>query len=240
MGNKRLILFNVFLILFVVSLTNYFVSASEQVEKRLNYNEGFLYYLKSGNLKLTDDEYLAYCKDFKTDIYNKYQDDEFEWHDQFINIKKDLDDQIANYDASRNSFKIVTNTEFDKYDFSKNGFPCKPLKLTTYFHFSPTHYESKEIKLFFINTDDFNFFPYSQGDAKAFTERRKDRYGTIDRSVVVAIHVNLVPTNSVEYNKLVNKISVDPSESYILVGKINTIEVFENDSSLNAMGILVK
>ena len=199
------------------------------------------YYATSGD---TIDEkiYVRYARDYHYEIYKKYREDEFEWHNRLSEIKDELNGHIKRYDINSINYWDTLTTELGRYDFKAKGFSYKSLSPTTYISYrSPRGYSSdmKSVRLFFENSGDFNFLPYPEDTAKKFVQDRKDKYGDIDREVFTIVHFTLLPVKSKESQAVLNAVGANPYY-YNLVARINKIEVYEDKERIMEMGLLTK
>lgn len=215
--------------------------------KVLDDNSGLFIYLKGSNTKITEDDYLIYAKGFERDTYNKYKNDEFEWHDKFQILKQNLDKKIADADLT-SSYTVVTGVDFGDYDFTNEGFPVT-IGEGTFFPlgYNDSYYEAKRGSVFNSQTalkldgfHKYNFIKLPKDEAKTFLQSRKDRYGNVDRSLTLQITYKIASYDSKEYKDFAN---LALSNNYIpVVGIIENIDVYDANDSRNVkkLGTLIK
>ena len=201
--------------------------------KVLDDNSGLFIYLKGSNTKITEDDYLIYAKGFERDTYNKYKNDEFEWHDKFQILKQNLDKKIAAADLTL-SYTVVTGVDFGEGTFFPLGY-------------NDSYYEAKRGSVFNSQTalkldgfHKYNFIKLPKDEAKTFLQSRKDRYGNVDRSLTLQITYKIASYDSKEYKDFAN---LALSNNYIpVVGIIENIDVYDANDSRNVkkLGTLIK
>lgn len=210
----------------------------------LSNKDAFYIYLKGTNYKVTEDDYLSYAKYVEESVYNKYIDDEFEWEDQFAQLKKNFDEKIKNavFDAE---YTVATKVEFGKYDSEKGGYVVD-LPDSTFFPLSgmsrwapygSMFYKTMALKLDSLSS--YKMIPMEKEEAKNFLQGRKDRYGDVNRSVMIVIKYKLAAFDSKEYMAF-KKTALD--NGYLpLVGIISEIEVYDTtNNQQKKIGYLVK
>lgn len=70
----------------------------------------------------------------------------------------------------------------------------------------------------------YNFFPMSKDKAKTFQTERKDRYGDIDRKIILVIHYSVEDFNSKQYKEIEKNFA---NSGYTpVVGNITSIEIY--------------
>ena len=217
-------------------------------DKVMNADAGFFIYLNGSKTKITEDDYLIYAKGFEEENYNKYRNDEFEWHEQFQIMKKNFDKKIQEADLS-STYTIVTSVDFGDYDFTNEGFPVS-ISADTFFPLgknssywvrsnSGTVF-SKQTALKLNDFHKYNFFKYAKNDAKTFLQTRKNSYGNVDRSVTLMISYKVASYDSAEYKNF-EKIAL--SNDYLpVVGNIENIEVYDasNQRNIKKIGTLIQ
>ena len=75
-------------------------------DKVMNADAGFFIYLNGSKTKITEDDYLIYAKGFEEENYNKYRNDEFEWHEQFQIMKKNFDKRVEKSARSKDTLNF--------------------------------------------------------------------------------------------------------------------------------------
>lgn len=126
----------------------------------------------------------SYMKIYRSDVWDRYRNDEFELQDKRDETVKMMKERISSFPLNE-EFVVYTSFDFGDYDFKKQVFPLDSLTETTYFpefrgnsgSFPYTY------KVFFKNTAKIGNINMAKDDARNFLKKRKDRYGDVDRSV---------------------------------------------------------
>ncbi|EPF25553.1 hypothetical protein HMPREF1221_02103 [Treponema socranskii subsp. paredis ATCC 35535] len=199
---------------------------------RLDKSNAYYVYLKVSQMPITDEEYLNYAKVVEHEKYKKYSNDEFEWAEQFPQIKQGLDKAIANVDLDL-TYVLTTNVNFGDYDFTNEGFPVL-IKEGAVFLLDAFYYDyiasrdsifRKRIAIKLIDLDKFNFFKMEKTTARTFLQSRKDTQGNVDRTVTLQITYKIAPYDSQEYKDF-TELALD--NNYLpVVGIIENIQVYD-------------
>ncbi|MBQ7904649.1 MAG: DUF4852 domain-containing protein [Spirochaetaceae bacterium] len=213
----------------------------------LDAKKGFYIYLKGSKTAITENEYLNYAKVMEYNVYKKYINDEFEWHDQFQTLKKNFDNAIANanFDAT---YTVVTNVDFGDYDFTKEGFPVSigegtffPLgDVDPYWSSSSGSIFRKAVALKLDGFEKYNFFAMPKDQAKTFLQGRKKSSGKVNRSITLQIKYKIASYDSAEYKSFAD---LALQNNYLpIVGLIEDIEIFDasNSKDVKKIGSLIK
>lgn len=210
--------------------------------KSLDKNSAFYIYLKGSKTTLTPSEELDYAKSFEHDTYSKYKNDEFEWDEQFSNIKQSLKNKISEADLD-SVYTMLTDVNFGDFDFTNEGFPVS-IKKDTFFPFK--NFDNwgsikfgsileKRIALKLDSFEKYNFFAMPKADAKTFLQGRKYGDGIVDREITLLISYRIAKFDSNEYNSFKN---LALSNDYLpIVGIIEKIEVYDASNSRNVKKI---
>lgn len=213
----------------------------------LNADSGFFIYVKGSQTKFSEDDYLTYAKGFENAVYDKYHNDEFEWHDQFQILKQNCDKKIVDADLT-STYTVVTSVDFGDYDFTNSGFPVTigegtffPLGRTSSWYYSRgDSIFGKSVALNLDKFHEYNFIAFSKDEAKTFLQGRKNRYGEIDRSVTLQITYKIASYDSAEYKAFAG---LALSNNYLpIVGIIENIEVYDakDQRNIKKIGTLIK
>jgi hypothetical protein len=224
-----------FILIFAILLSLFAHAASDEVI--VSYEEGLRYYFKSKGVRPTEKEYLAIAKDWFGDTYREFYNDEFEWEGKFRKIKEEFNDLIDSYQDAR--YIIHAKDSVGQYSFEKGGFDIH-FGEGSYFNYdngARIFGNMKDVDVNMINCGDYNFLPYEQEEAKKFIARRRSSSGSIDRSVMLRIHLNFIPVDSDDYNEFFLRFRSDDSV-YRLLANVTSIEVFEDNTLRNFMGEL--
>ena len=134
----------------------------------------------------------------------------------------------------------MANASLGQYNFDKEGFDYS-FGDGTYFKFDSNRdyafdNEMKPVAVFMNNGADYKTLPYKPDAAKAFVDKRKDKYsGSVDRKVIMRFHIKFIPVNSKEYKAYFSNYRADDSV-YRLLSSITGVEVFEDDELKKSMG----
>lgn len=203
-------------------------------------------YLKNTQTEITDEmaEDYMYLTNFTE--HKKYRDDEFEWEDILLKNKNYLSEKI-NSSQNKTDFIIITGFDFGKYDSQRNGYAME-IGAGTYFRYStsnetnisgrhPNDTFEKDVRFFPLDIEKYSLLPMNKDDAKTFLNERKNRYGNIDRNIVLFITLeSIIDYSSEEYKELE---SVYGKPYYLpSFGTISGIEAY--DVQGNKIGDLVK
>lgn len=157
----------------------------------------------------------SYMKNFRSAVWNRYRNDEFELQDKREETIRMMKDK-ANQFPLEEEMVINTTFEIGKYDFKKKMFPLAPLSESSYYydinHSSGTL--PRQLKVYFSNPDMIKDLPMEKNNAKAFVSRHKDTYGNVNRTVYGSLHFKLI--------------QIKGSDS--LLAKVTAAEVFEDNS----------
>ncbi len=203
-------------------------------------------FFKGTGTDLTD-EYLPYAKVIENSIYTKYHNDPFEWEEQFAKIKGNFNKKVQDVDFNQ-EYRMSTTVEFGDYDFENQGYKVS-IEKETFFPMSSVYYvtggENPGSDSYFRNDfglkiqdlDKYNFIAMDKNAAKTFLQGRKNRYGDINKQLVISFKYKLADFNSKEYNKFAATIAQD--NRIPLVGIVQgAIEVFDKENNYKKIGEL--
>lgn len=217
--------------------------------KQLDSKSAFYIYLKETKTKISDKEYLNYAKSVEYATYRKYKDDEFEWQDQFAQIKKKFDDAIASA-STEGTYCVNTAVEFGDYDFANEKWPVS-IGEGTFFPLRSVNSSAdgsadsgsiirNQIALSLDGLSKYNGFKMPKEEAKNFLKGRKSSSGYVNREVTISIAYKIASFDSKEYKDFA---SYALDHDYIpIVGIIDNIEVYDKSDSRNVkkIGMLTK
>ena len=82
--------------------------------------------------------------------------------------------------------------------------------------------------LWLVDFSKYNFFPMSKDKAKTFQTERKDRYGDINRNIILVIHYAIEDFSSAKYKGIQKSFS---NSSYTpVVANISSIEIYNDQN----------
>ena len=215
--------------------------------KMLDKSDAFYVYLKGSKTVLSEKDQLDYAKTFESDIYNKYKNDEFEWDEQFSNIKDSLKTKVENADMD-SVYSISTSVQFGDYNFANEGFNVTigegtffPFdRFENWFYLERGSIFQKRMALKLDSFEKYNFIGMPKAEAKTFLQSRKDSYGNVNREVTVQIKYKLASFDSAEYKSFKD---LALSNNYLpLVEIIESIDVYDtsNRNNIKKIGELVR
>ena len=215
--------------------------------KSLDQEKGFYIYLKGANVEITEEEYLNYAKVLQKSTYDKYINDPFEWDEQYAKLKVKFDEAIKDADLD-STYTISTNVDFTDYDFTNAGYKVEigegvffPLGEFYYgYKSSSDSLFQKEVAFSLHDLHKYNFFAMEKEEAKTFLQGRKDRYGDINKGIMLVINYKIANYSSDEYKAFAN---LALNNNYLpVVGIIQNIEVYDtsNKKNIKKLGDLIQ
>ena len=200
----------------------------------LKWKEAFYTYASGTNLTLNENQKMFLIKkDFYKD-WQQFHEDEFEWEDHKAKDVKAIQDELNSFkNYKEKKFYVVTNAEFGKYDFEKEGYPVDIaegvyFRLDKPYNSAATYEEMKSIPdmaLWLVDFSKYNFFPMSKDKAKTFQTERKDRYGDINRKIILVIHYTIEDFSSAKYKGIQKSFA---NSGYTpVVANISSVEIYD-------------
>lgn len=126
------------------------------------------------------------------ETYRKYKSDEFEFQEKVDEAGKKLQKLVQKEEKSPVTFNILVDTQFGEYDFENHKFDYQPLMNGHLYVSGNTSYAKKlprQINLYVSNPEIINGIPMEKAEAKQFIQKRKNQFGSIDRSATLSIHI---------------------------------------------------
>lgn len=210
----------------------------------IDWKKGFYIYAAGTNLELTENQEIFLIYNYFYDDWKQFHNDEFEWKDRKAQNLRIINEEIeSNKNYRDRNYYIVTSKEFGTYDFEKQGYPVT-ISSGAYFSFDQpfkydefVHYNSvPKIALWLTDFSKYNFFPMEEKEARTFQANRKDRYGNIDREIMLVIHYKIEDFSSTSYKNIKSQFSDTGYQP--IVGNITFIEVFDTEG--NKLGELIQ
>ena len=215
------------------SLLCFSIFAQVDWGENLKWKEAFYTYASGENLTLNENQKMFLIKQFFSEDWRQFHEDEFEWEDHKVNDVKAIQDEINTFNNYKDKkYYLVTSAEFGKYDFEKEGYPVEIAEgiyfpLERPYNSLATYGEKESIPSMALWLNDFskyNFFPMSKDKAKTFQTERKDRYGDINRKIILVIHYSVEDFNSKQYKEIEKNFA---NSGYTpVVGNITSIEIY--------------
>ena len=159
-----------------------------------NYN-----YLLHARMKLDPDfDFVGlatpYMQLYRPSVYKQCRNDEFQFHKRRRETSEQMK-QVAESVNLDDTVALLTTMSIGNYDFSSNQFYVNEAESTRYWHVSrpgyvpdlPGHFE-----LFLKNPLAIRSIPMTEDAANNFVERRKDRYGNVNRQLYATLNIKLV------------------------------------------------
>ena len=216
------------------SLLSLSIFAQADWGENLKWKDAFYSYAAGTSLELSENQKMFLIKnDFYKD-WQQFHEDEFEWEDHKTNDVKAIQDEINTFKNYKDKkCYAVTSAEFGKYDFENEGYPVDIaegvyFQLDKPYNYDATYDERKSIPdmaLWLVDFSKYNFFPMSKDKAKTFQTERKDRYGDINRNIILVIHYSIEDFTSSKY-KGIEK-SFEKSGYTPIVANISSIEIYD-------------
>jgi hypothetical protein len=216
----------------VLSLGFVFNSFSQGSEKSVTYLDCFYSFLRGTNAELTDDLVTRYIRDYHNNIYRQHHNNEFEWHGKIEEYRKELSQKISAQSLDI-AYAIVTNVEFNNYDFDKDGFPVNISEGTFFPLDSKERTYLNRIGLYLIDLSNYNFFAMERNDANMFIKNRTSNSGRVDRQVRLLIYFKLADFASADYLNI--STLMDKNRYYPLAGIISRIEVYDDTKKIGGL-----
>lgn len=152
----------------------------------------FLQYI-SREPDITKDVAKEYLYLFQRGKYNSIREDEFEFHKGIKNTQEELNNLISKQDTNQ-IFTMLFEDEVGNYDFDSETFPIKWThngtqiysdlwEVMTLDDINRDGVKLTDLRISFINTDDYTSLPLSMDKANAFVKFKKDEYGNVDRDI---------------------------------------------------------
>ena len=131
----------------------------------------------------------SYMKLYRPDVWKKYRNDEFMFHDKKQETIEIMKKNFASFSLDE-EFVTYTTLKFEDYDFSNEEFPVKSLSETTYFSKSIWRSGSfpKTYKVFLTNPDKVKNLSMPKDRAREFLQSRKSKVtGRVNRKVYLRL-----------------------------------------------------
>ena len=82
-----------------------------------------------------------------------------------------------------------------------------------------------DMALWLVDFSKYNFFPMSKDKAKTFQTERKDRYGDINRKIILVIHYTIEDFSSAKYKGIQKSFA---NSGYTpVVANISSVEIYD-------------
>jgi hypothetical protein len=181
------------------------LNAYVDIEKALEHGEIFSsqsQFIKSRNAKLFIKEPLLYfIKAFEKEpanyareflyrfdrtTFNKVKEDEFELGKILRKTSQQIENTVDSLDF-KTTYAITIKVELSEYDFEKKGFPFRLPEAITVLDKGFSE-DKTAVYLVISNSIIFQNLKMSEEQAKIFVQKRKDRYGNVDRTVYVKVN----------------------------------------------------
>jgi Domain of unknown function (DUF4852) len=203
-----------------------FSSQSQFMKSRnvkLFVKEPLLYFIK-----MFEKEPASYAKEFvyrfDRKTYNTFKEDEFEMgkilNATSLNIEKTIDSLDF-----KTTYATAIKIELNEYDFGTKGFPFKLAEAITVLE-KGFGEDKTAVYLVLSNSTSFQNLKMSEEQAKLFIQRRKDRYGNVDRSVYVKV-------NFIVDDKISSFRSNSGDMRDGLTGRVTSLEFYGNKNCMS-------
>lgn len=201
----------------------------------LTNEKAYLEYYKRDTLVNKDQiKEFMYLMDHST--YKNVREDEFEFNKQLKTTKK----QMQSYEVDTSQiFAVAFTDKVGNYDFDRSGFPIvwnnngAQILSDTYETFSSEDINNERVELTnlrirFLNTNDFNFLPLNEDKANKLVKRRKNSNGDVDRTVYMAIFMKIKKLSTEDVEGTLFGMFTFKKETQFLVCEIVSIDIFED------------
>ena len=164
----------------------------------LSYNAVLPVYLKLNKYLVPEEFVDSYMKTYRSEIWERYKDDEFELDAKRQESFALMKDWIASADTAE-QFTIETSMDFGEYDFNSQKFSFTPLRNGTYFSVKQSGWTDfpSEIKVFFENSSEIDGISMEKEKAKAFINSLRDDSGYVRRDLKAKITFHLTDVRAV-------------------------------------------
>ena len=220
----------------------------------VEYYSGYLSAL--GDKEIEEAYILLYPNDYETN-----EKDEAKKTEDLKKVKTTLLKTISQAKDGTHEYAIMLQGRVGEYDKDDRGFKCVFVSSHNFMDIGPLNSEANlsgtqdnahsvvarallfnkinKIKLFFGNTEKFNFLRYPADKAERFEKRNKE--SSDPHEVFIVIDVIIVPGTDEKYRSKLNSIMkgmlIQSEESnYFMLANIRKIEVYDNFSMQNKMG----
>ena len=218
------------------------------------YYSGYL--SKIGDKELEEAYILLYPNDYEAN-----EKDESKKTEDLKKVKGTLQKTITQAKEGTHEYSLMLEGRLGDYDKENRGFKCVFISSHNFMDIGPLSGEANlsdakdntnsviakallfnkinKIKLFFSNTEEYNFLKYPAEKAERFNKSDKD--SSDPREVFIVIDVVILPgaegKSRNKLNSIMKDIVIQSEESnYFMLARIKKIEVYENFSMQNKMG----
>ena len=209
-----------------------------------------------GDKELEEAYILLYPNDYEAN-----EKDEAKKEEDLKKVKSTLQKTIRQAKEGTHEYALMLESRVGDYDKANRGFKCIFISSHNFMDIGPLNEEANlsgardsahsviarallfnkinKIKLFFSNTEEFNFLSFPSGKAEHLEKSWKD--SSDPREVFIVIDVVIVPGNEGKFRHKLDSIMGDmPIQSeesnYFMLARIKKIEVYENFSMQKKMG----
>lgn len=182
-------------------------------------NEPLLYFIK-----VFEKDPQNYAREFlyryNRETFTRYKDDEFE-------INKIVNSTILDMEKSIDSLSFTTTytvgikLDLNEYDFSRRAFPFLLTEAVTVLDATWNTHALSKVYMVITNAKLFTGLEMNEDRAKNFIQKRKDRYGNVDRTVYAKV-------NFVLDDKVSSFQATDGSTKEALTAKATSLEFYGN------------
>lgn len=215
-----------------VMFSTLFIFCSSAFGQSLNYQNMLNQWVSLSSYQFKEpDKFVDWCfRKMDRETYDRVKNDEFEFYSKFEEMREKCNSSFKNY--SEESYVITTDVTFDEYDFNKKAYPVNiDIEPSSFFYSSGNMFEIPDnAALSFIDISIFRdvYIPMEMSEAKAFLNRRKDRYGNVNRELTLELKVKVVDAKD-EYIKSGRSFY---NEYINLIGEIESAVILEKNRTL--------
>lgn len=192
------------------------------------------------NRTLTDKELDWLIIKNHRDIWLKYRNDEFEWHDRRTQLVNEINKTIDSYRRKQaDTYYTILATKFGEYDFDREGFKVDVTDTTIASvrqtaarneYTSPVYCDTLPyyIQVMFKDFGLYSLWKMPKDEAREFLAKRRSRSGDINRDIRLVIQYTVEQFDSDIYNDIKSMYMFD-SDTELVVGNITKITVFDSE-----------
>jgi len=166
--------------------------------------------------------------------YNKINDDEFEldafMEDMTANISKKISKHRPFSGIGKTTY-IRMSSSFEKYNFTKKGFPINGLSKHGSFSYGG---QMARAKVYFDNINEsYSFLPMQKSEAKALLKSRTSGYGNVNRELIIkyTFVIKNIESDFDYIRECYKQFNCFP-EQYEIIGHLTKVEILGKNNSV--------
>jgi hypothetical protein len=193
----------------------------------------FYTYINGTNPDLTDDLVTNYILDNYYDVYTKYHNNEFQWHDKLDSYRDEIIKKAKEVPPD-NEYVIALDISFGNYDFKNNGFSVK-INDGTFIPFQSNKYRYMNyVGLYLKEFTKYNFIAMDKDTANVYISSHTSKGENVNRTVTLLIYFKIAQDwNTEEYANISN----NNNKYYWVFGNIEKINVYDDNTEVGSLTI---